>query len=62
MAPVTLISGGSRSGKAAFAQQMAEQIEGPRLFVATCPHTDPEMDERISRHQQDRQGQGLADR
>jgi len=58
MAPVILISGGSRSGKSAFAQQMAEQIEGPRLFVATCPHTDPEMDERIRRHQQDRQGRG----
>ena len=58
MAPVILITGGSRSGKSAFAQQMAEQIEGPRLFVATCPHTDPEMDERIRRHQQDRQGRG----
>lgn len=58
MAPVILFSGGSRSGKSACAQQMAEQIEGPRLFVATCPYTDPEMDERIRRHQQDRQGRG----
>ena len=58
MAPVILITGGSRSGKSAFAQQMAEQIQGPRLFVATCPHTDSEMDERIHRHRQDRQGKG----
>lgn len=58
MAPVILITGGSRSGKSAFGQQMAEQIEGPRLFVATCPHTDPEMDERIRRHCRDRQGRG----
>lgn len=58
MAPVILITGGSRSGKSAFAQQMAEQIEGPRLFVATCPHTDPEMDDRIRRHCRDRQGRG----
>jgi len=56
MAPVILITGGSRSGKSAYGQQMAEQINGPRLFVATCPHTDPEMDERIRRHQRDRQG------
>jgi len=55
---VTLITGGSRSGKSAFAQQQAEQIDGPRLFIATCPRIDPEMDERILRHQQDREGLG----
>ena len=54
--PLILITGGSRSGKSAFAQQMAEQIGGRKIFIATCPHTDPEMDERIRRHQQDRQG------
>ncbi len=56
--PVILITGGSRSGKSAFAQQMAEQSTGERFFLATCPHTDPEMDARIRRHQQDRQGRG----
>ena len=55
---ITLITGGSRSGKSAFAQQQAEQIDGPRLFIATCPRIDPEMDERIIRHQQDREGMG----
>ena len=55
---ITLITGGSRSGKSAFAQQQAEQIDGPRLFIATCPRIDPEMDERIRRHQQDREGLG----
>lgn len=55
---VTLITGGSRSGKSAFAQQQAEQIDAPRLFIATCPRIDPEMDERIHRHQQDREGLG----
>ena len=58
MADLTLITGGSRSGKSAFAQQQAEQINAPRLFIATCPRIDPEMDERISRHQQDREGLG----
>ncbi len=37
---------------------MAEQIGGQKIFIATCPHTDPEMDERIRRHRQDRQGRG----
>ncbi|MCI5149134.1 MAG: adenosylcobinamide kinase/adenosylcobinamide phosphate guanyltransferase, partial [Candidatus Electrothrix sp. MAN1_4] len=55
---ITLITGGSRSGKSAFAQQQAEQINAPRLFIATCPRIDPEMDERILRHQQDREGLG----
>ena len=58
MAPLILITGGSRSGKSAFAQQLAEQIKGGRLFVATCPYTDSEMAERIRRHRQDRQGRG----
>ena len=55
---ITLITGGSRSGKSAFAQRQAEKIDGPRLFIATCPRIDPEMDERIRRHQQDREGPG----
>ena len=58
MAQLILITGGTRSGKSAFAQQMAEDIPGDRLFIATCPHTDPEMDERIRRHIQARQGRG----
>ncbi|MCI5224102.1 MAG: bifunctional adenosylcobinamide kinase/adenosylcobinamide-phosphate guanylyltransferase [Candidatus Electrothrix sp. AR4] len=55
---IILITGGSRSGKSAFAQQQAEQINAPHLFIATCPRIDSEMDERIRRHQQDREGLG----
>ena len=58
MAHITLITGGSRSGKSAFAQQLAEKNEGPRLFLATCPVTDSEMAERIRRHIADRQEAG----
>jgi adenosylcobinamide kinase/adenosylcobinamide-phosphate guanylyltransferase len=53
-----LVTGGSRSGKSAFAQQMAERIDAPRCFLATCPRLDPEMDRRIRRHQRERQGKG----
>ncbi len=49
-----MITGGSRSGKSAFAQQMAESLPGPRLFVATCPVIDEEMQERIRLHQEAR--------
>lgn len=55
MARITLITGGSRSGKSAFAQRLAEEQPGSRLFLATCTVTDPEMELRILRHVQDRQ-------
>ncbi len=55
---ITLITGGCRSGKSAFAQEQAEQIDAPRLLIATCTRTDPEMAVRIRRHQQDREGRG----
>lgn len=58
MAEIILITGGSRSGKSAFAQQLAEQREGARLFLATCPATDDEMRERIKRHIADRKHGG----
>ena len=54
MSKIILITGGSRSGKSAFAQRLAEALPGPRAFVATCPVIDPEMNERIRRHQQAR--------
>jgi len=58
MAEIVLITGGSRSGKSAFALQIAQQHDGPRLFLATCPVTDGEMAERIRRHVEDRRHKG----
>jgi len=58
MAPLILITGGCRSGKSGFGQQLAEGIPGERLFIATCPSLDEEMAGRISRHQQDRKNKG----
>ncbi|HBI14430.1 MAG TPA: bifunctional adenosylcobinamide kinase/adenosylcobinamide-phosphate guanylyltransferase [Desulfobulbaceae bacterium] len=55
MARITLITGGSRSGKSAFAQRLAEEEPGSRLFLATSTVTDPEMELRIRRHVRDRQ-------
>lgn len=59
MGKTILITGGSRSGKSAFAQQKAERIDGSRLFIATCPVLDDEMAKRIRRHMQDRQHSGF---
>jgi len=54
MGRITLITGGSRSGKSSFAQRLAEERSGSRLFLATCPVTDREMEIRILRHVQER--------
>ncbi len=43
MARIVLVTGGCRSGKSAYAQQLAESLPPTRLFVATCPVTDDEM-------------------
>ncbi len=58
MAWIVLVTGGSRSGKSAYAQQLAEDHPGRRLFLATCPPIDDEMRERIRRHREARRGRG----
>ncbi len=58
MAYLTLITGGCRSGKSDFGQQMVEQIESARLFIATSPCFDEEMRERISFHCRAREDKG----
>jgi len=58
MARIVLITGGCRSGKSAFAQQIAESLPPTRLYVATCPVTDDEMQRRIEEHQSVRRGRG----
>lgn len=49
-----LITGGARSGKSAFAQELANKSAPPVLFVATAEAGDEEMRRRISRHKQER--------
>ena len=51
---VIFVTGGARSGKSDFAQDMAEKIEGKRVFVATAQAFDEEMEERIQKHQENR--------
>jgi threonine-phosphate decarboxylase len=55
---LTFISGGVRSGKSAYAEQLlldkARQHGGRLVYIASGTVTDPEMQARIARHQQDR--------
>lgn len=58
MGRVVLVTGGSRSGKSAFAQNLAEQAPGARTYIATCPLLDDETRERARKHREARQGHG----
>jgi adenosylcobinamide kinase/adenosylcobinamide-phosphate guanylyltransferase len=58
MAEVILVTGGSRSGKSAFAQRAAEAQPGPRLYLATSVPQDAEMLVRVARHRAAREGAG----
>ncbi|MCC6580474.1 MAG: bifunctional adenosylcobinamide kinase/adenosylcobinamide-phosphate guanylyltransferase [Phycisphaeraceae bacterium] len=56
MAHIVLITGGCRSGKSGYAQQLAESLPGRRVYIATCPVLDDEMRRRIDLHRQAREG------
>ena len=51
VAKITLILGGVRSGKSAWAEQQAAALNHPVLYLATGQAGDGEMAERIRRHQ-----------
>ena len=54
MGKIVLVTGGCRSGKSRLAQQMAEAAGLKRLYIATAPVLDEEMEKRITRHRQER--------
>ena len=49
-----LITGGARSGKSRFAQELASRLGQPVLFVATAEAGDEEMRQRIEEHRRAR--------
>jgi adenosylcobinamide kinase/adenosylcobinamide-phosphate guanylyltransferase len=51
---IIFITGGARSGKSRFAEELARQFQGSRAYLATAQALDEEMAERISRHQKNR--------
>jgi adenosylcobinamide kinase/adenosylcobinamide-phosphate guanylyltransferase len=49
-----LVTGGTRSGKSSFAQNLAEAEKGRKAFIATAEPLDREMKKRISVHKKAR--------
>ena len=54
MAHVTLITGGARSGKSTFAEELAASSGSKIGYIATAQALDAEMEDRITRHRQQR--------
>lgn len=50
----TLITGGARSGKSAYALMHARQSPGMKIFIATAEARDAEMRARIEKHKTER--------
>lgn len=58
--PLTLVIGGARSGKSAFAERLVLQSGRPRRYIATAEAWDDEMRDRIAQHQRDRAGDWIT--
>ncbi len=48
---IILVTGGSRSGKSAFAESLARNAGTRRFYIATAPVLDEEMAARVKKHQ-----------
>jgi adenosylcobinamide kinase/adenosylcobinamide-phosphate guanylyltransferase len=51
---IIFITGGARSGKSRYAQELACAMTENPVYIATARHWDKEFDMRIERHQDDR--------
>lgn len=51
-----LITGGERSGKSSYAQELAIQLSDNPMYVATARKWDGDFQKRIDRHQSERDG------
>lgn len=57
---LSLILGGSASGKSEYAERHVQKLSGRRIYVATMEPWDDECLARIAKHQRARAGRGFA--
>jgi len=51
---IYFITGGARSGKSSFAENLAKDFAGKRAYIATAQALDAEMAAKIEKHRKDR--------
>lgn len=51
---IVLITGGERSGKSSYAENLAKELSATPIYVATARNWDDDFQKRIDRHQKDR--------
>lgn len=56
---IALVTGGARSGKSAYAEDLALSLGRPRHYLATMRPRDAESRRRIARHVRMREGKGF---
>ena len=56
---ITLVTGGSGSGKSAYAESLLSSCEGMRYYIATMQIYDAEGEKKVERHRKLRAGKGF---
>lgn len=56
---IVLITGGERSGKSSYAENLAKELSDKPMYVATARKWDDDFQKRIDRHQNDRDEQWI---
>ena len=56
---ITLVTGGSGSGKSAYAESLLYSCEGIRYYIATMQIYDAEGEKKVERHRKLRAGKGF---
>lgn len=56
---ITLVTGGSGSGKSAYAEQVLSSCDGIKFYIATMQIYDAEGEKKVERHRKLRAGKGF---
>ena len=56
---ITLVTGGSGSGKSAYAEEVLSSCEGTKYYIATMQIYDAEGEQKVKRHRELRAGKGF---